>query len=285
MGRSLFIGDSHVCGYVTKPNQVGPGSYDLWQDNNYAELYSIENNNRPTVVYAMPGTTNSAYTDWIYAMLKKYNDIDEIFVLMSAFNRFMLAFDGSLSTDSIPVDYFTKQLFFTSSGTWRHAGKHNVDIYVDLTTKGDKFQLFNKPTQDDYKNFVGISYTDEKGLMIPDLRKHTYMQVKMFFEMNTHLEQREFYKNIYIWNSLCEKRNIKCYLFNMRERQKLPNNYNYYGELNHTVISSVSIEEYFKSENIDHNKYFISDQEHYNKEYHQLIATKFIPWLKNQKSS
>ena len=43
MAISLFLGDSHTCGYDTLPGQIGPGSFSVWQKNNYAELYAKEN--------------------------------------------------------------------------------------------------------------------------------------------------------------------------------------------------------------------------------------------------
>ena len=63
MARTLFLGDSHTCGYDTLPGQIGPGSFSVWQDNNYAELYAKEHN-KNVIVYAMPGSNNRAYSDW-----------------------------------------------------------------------------------------------------------------------------------------------------------------------------------------------------------------------------
>ena len=52
MARTLFIGDSHTCGYDTVQGQQGPAVFP-WNANNYAEIYS-EIHNKIAIVYAMP---------------------------------------------------------------------------------------------------------------------------------------------------------------------------------------------------------------------------------------
>ena len=62
MTRTLFIGDSHTCGYKTVPGKQGPGSYSVWNENSYVEEY-VKLHNKKAVVYSMPGANNRTYAD------------------------------------------------------------------------------------------------------------------------------------------------------------------------------------------------------------------------------
>lgn len=270
MSRALFIGDSHSCGYWSDPVKTGPGSYTYWNDNNYGEIYSKELD-KPVVIYAMAGVNNRVYTDWLACMFEKYNDIDEVFICLSPFNRFRLAFDGVLSDDVVPIDHFTTKME-SSDGV--------IDRYCDMTIQGENLQLFNKALDTDYTKFPGIDIDLAKGLGKPNIRKNTYMEVKLFFELNSFIEKRDFLLDVYAWDRMCADNNAKLYLFNFTERLKYPQTFEYYGKLKNTVVASKSVEGYLLSKMIDHKKYYLEDNEHYNREYHSFVATKYIPWLK-----
>ncbi len=270
MPRSLFLGDSHTCGYDTLPGQIGPGSFKVWQENNYAELYAKENN-KNVIVYAMPGSNNRAYADWLGSMFKKYNDIDEVFILLSSLNRFMLAHNEKLLSDTVPIDQFTHYEGQSEDGL--------SERYLDASISGDYFQLNQKPIDIDYKKFPGVQFSYEEGLTEPDIRKSTYMEIKTFFELNTHLEQRDFFKDVYTWDNMCADRNIPVYIFQMRERLQFPQELDFYGKLKVTKVSEHSVERYFRKKNINPDKYHTDDKEHYDKQFHQLIATKFLNHL------
>lgn len=270
MSRTLFIGDSHTCGYQTKAGETGPDSFTNWNDNSYVLEYS-KLHNKKAVCYAMPGASLSNYTDYLKSMLDLYNDIDEVYILLSSLNRFNLGFNQKLSTDVVPVDHFMYKVGTTDDG--------QVDRYMDKIVEGEYFQLYQKPHAGDYEHFPGLKFSYETGLTEPDIRKTSYMQIKSFFELNTHLEQRAMFKDVMIWDRMCDDRNIPLYLFKMRERTFFPNTWNFYGELKATKIADQSIEEYFQSKNINHESYFLEDKEHYNRQFHQLIAEKFIKHL------
>jgi hypothetical protein len=271
MSRALFIGDSQTCGYWSHPTKTGPGSYSYWNDNNYAEIYG-EDNNKPVAIYAMAGVCNRVYTDWLAAMFKKYDDIDEVFICLAPFNRFRLAFDGALSDNVISIDYFTEKME-SSNGT--------IDRYCDLTIKEENLQMFNKALDTDYNKFPGVDIDIQKGLASPNLRKNTFMEVKLFFELNTFIEKRDFLLDVYAWDRMCGDNGAKLYLFNFTERLKYPQIFEYYGKLKNTVIATKTIEGYLSNKMIDYKKYYLEDKEHFNREYHSLIATKYIPWLKS----
>ena len=273
MGRKLFIGDSHTCGYVAVPGKIGPGSYSYWNDNSYCDIYSQENN-ESVIVYAMAGVNNRVYTNWLKTMFERYDDIDEVFLCMSAFNRFSLAYDPGLLDEPIDVDHFTVEC----------VDKENqnslITRYADLTEAEDRIQLFNKPIYSDYEKFPGFEISPEKGLIDPDIRKNSFMEVKLFFEMNTFIEKRDFLLNVYTWDNIWADNNAKLYVFNFTDRLKFPSNFEYYGKLKTTKIATKTVQSFFANRMIDHSKYLLPDEEHYNKSYHYMIAKQYIPWLR-----
>lgn len=274
MSKTLFIGDSHTCGYSSTPGAIGQGSFEIWQDNNYAEIYASQNN-KETIVYSMPGSCNIVYADWLNAMFEKHPDIDEVFLLLSSFNRFILAYDKLLRPDIVPSDEFTHYMGKDNTGL--------VDRYQDvIISDEDRLQLYQKPTDEDYSKFPGVKFSYDDGLTKPNIRESSFMEIKMFFDLNSHVEQRAFFKDIYVWDNMCNDRNINLYLFSMTDRLQFPKDLNFYGKLKSTYYETESVETFFRKKNIDHTRYYISDQEHYNKDYHALIADKFIPSLQRK---
>jgi hypothetical protein len=268
--KTLFLGDSHTCGYQSDAISVS-SNCSSWNDNNYAEFYAKENN-KQSLVYAMPGACNRLYPDWITTMLSKHPDIDEIFVLLTSWNRFIISSNDSLSDEVLPVDHFVHH----------HGSKHNlVEFYYDVVIKDNRLQLLNKPTVEDFENKVSLNFSEHNGLITPDIRKNNFMEVKLYFDLNTHLEQRDFFKDILIMDTICNNHNCKMYVFQMTDRISFPTNLNFYTELKATKYSPISVEKFFKKRFINHKKFYISDNEHYDEEYHKLIATMFIPWLKS----
>lgn len=273
MGRTLFIGDSHTMGYESVPGKSGLGSYSQWNDNNYAEIYS-HSTGKPVIIYALSGASNTLYTNWLKSMFETYNDIDEVFICLSAFNRFIIAHDDLTSEDCIPVDYFKFKLDNSTESIHR---------YMDGIVKDNRFQLLNKPLYSDYNDYPGVQFSMEEGLIKPDLRKQTYMQIKLFFEMNTFIEKREFLNCVYTWDNICADHNANLHLFNFTDRLKFPEQFDYYGKLKNTRIATKTVESYLRNVGIDHTNYFIEDKEHYNKDYHTLVANNYIPWLQTLK--
>lgn len=274
MVKTLFIGDSHTCGYIAEPGKVGPGSYTYWNDNSYCDIYSAETKT-PIAVYAMAGVNNRVYTDWLKTMFQRHTDIKEVFLCMSALNRFIIAYDPALLDEPIEVDHFTVECVDHSdpSGIIRR--------YADLLKANDQIQLFNKPTYDDYTKQPNFEVSSEKGLISPDIRKHSFMQVKLFNDLNTFLEKRDFLNNVYTWDNICADHGAKLYLFNFTDRLKYPSNFEYYGKLKVTKVAPKTVQGFFSSRMIDHSKYLLPDGEHYNKNFHYMIATQYLPWLQS----
>lgn len=273
MSRTLFIGDSHTMGYKSIPDSKGLGSFTQWNDNNYAELYS-EYADKPVIIYALSGASNRLYTDWLRTMFNMYNDIDEVFICLASFNRFIIAHDDISKEDCIPSDFFTFKL---------ENSTEQIHRYMDGIVRDNILQLLNKSIYSDYDKYPGIEFSSEDGLITPDLRKHTYMQVKLFFELNTFVEKREFLNSVYTWDNICADNGAKLHLFNFTDRLKFPNQFDYYGKLKCTKVANKTVETFLKQIGFDHSRYFIEDNEHYNKEYHELVAKHYIPWLKTLK--
>lgn len=268
--KTLFIGDSHTCGYESFPDK----SYTMWNKNNYAVLYH-ELNEKDTLIYAESGAPFRTFVDWLKTMLTKYKDIDEVFINIPPFNRFIIAWDDLSDPETIPTDYFIYAMDPPDAKLQR---------FFDETVNNNRLQLFQKSITDDYDKFPILEFSHQEGLTRPDIRKAPFMQIKLFFEMNTYLEKRDFLNAIYTWDNICTDHGVPLYLFSFRDRMKFPTYNDYYGKLKNTTISPYTVESFFRKKNIDHSKYLLSDGDHYNEDYHQMIAEIFLPWLKNQKS-
>lgn len=273
MGRTLFIGDSHTMGYKSVPNSKGIGSFTQWNDNNYAEIYQ-EITGKPIVIYALSGASNRIYTDWLRTMFDMYDDIDEVFICLASFNRFIIAHDDITKEECIPSDFFTFKLDNSTDSIHR---------YMDGIVRDDVMQLLNKSIYSDYDKYPGVEFSSEDGLITPDIRKHSYMQVKLFFELNTYIEKRDFLNCIYTWDNICADHSANLHLFNFTNRLKFPSTFDYYGKLKNTRIANKTVETYLKQMGIDHSQYLIEDREHYNKQYHEFVAKNYIPWLQTLK--
>jgi hypothetical protein len=66
----------------------------------------------------------------------------------------------------------------------------------------------------------------------------------------------------------------------MTDRVSFPDEFDFYTKLKSTVVAPLTIESFFKQKFIDHQRFYLDDKEHYNQAFHELIATKYIPWLK-----
>lgn len=270
MSRTLFIGDSHTIGYKTVEGKIGPNSFSFWNDNNYAEIYS-EINDKNVIIYAQPGASNDLYTVWLANMFKKYSDIDEVFLCLAPLNRVLLSFDPDLKIDPESLDHFT----------YEHSeSTEKIRKYSDRAVAGNTVQILQKPVADDYKNCPPIGFSAEHGLTSPNLRTAPYMSVKLFYECNTTIEKRNFLLNMYVWDKICSNNGAKLYVFNFRTRGAWPSETDYFGKIDTLKRVDQSVEEYLNTLGHSAEDYFIEDKEHFNNQYHKLIATEYLTWLK-----
>jgi hypothetical protein len=110
------------------------------------------------------------------------------------------------------------------------------------------------------------------------------MKIKTFFEFNTYLEKREYFNCVYTWDNICSDNDADLYIFNFMDRMIFPEYQDYYGKLKKTTISNKTVETFLRDLNVNHKEYLLEDHEHYNKDYHKLVAEKFLPWLIDQKT-
>ena len=265
MAVNIFIGDSHTSGYVGIVSDNENENCLAWQDNNYAKIYG-EITGQKSVIYAHPGANHDAYANWLKFLLDKYNDVNNVFICLRGFNRFTIAGWHTPITEPLPVDHFTIQ----------EISEDLCDCYRDLTVVDGFFQEYQKTIPQDYDKYVQIKFDQAKGLLAPDLRKNTFMEVKTFMELNTHLEIQNFLKNVFIWDNLCRIKNVTLHIFCIKNQVILPNAIEYYSSFTNTKVANTTVEDFFAMKNIDHKKYLLNDYEHYNYEYHKLIAEKYI---------
>jgi hypothetical protein len=269
MNRTLFLGDSHTCGYKSFKDM----SFTIWNENNYASIYS-NIHNKPALIYAQAGSTFRVYTDRLYTMFSQFDDIDEIYLCLTPFNRFTLAWDDWSNVDCIPVDFFTYAI---------DKKEDTIQRFQDETIKENRLQLFQKTLYTDYDKPPDLIFSEQDGLTSPDIRKSPFMPIKTFCDFNTYLEKRDFFNALYTWDNMCNDNGADLYIFNFMDRMIFPSYNNYYGKLKRTTISSKTVETFFREKNISHTNYLLEDNEHYDESYHSLIAETFLPWLKKQK--
>jgi hypothetical protein len=274
--KTLFLGDSHTQGYWRE--HVGHMSFPhVWQDNNYAEIYA-NLNEKSSVIYAMSGATIQRYPDWLKFCLDKYNDIDEVFVQALHWNRFMLSGSESKDfTDEIPLDYFT-QLHSEDTLLTRYSD-YPEELAEQDNVLRDHHYYPQKIAPSDYESLKHIPKKYK-----PNLQKDPYIVVKLWSELMTHLQNREYCRTLFLMDRLCKERGIKMYLWRINDRVFIPKNIELYGKLENTVKIETSAETYLKDINFDISQMLMPDNEHYTIVGHLEIAHKFLPWCKGIKT-
>ena len=259
--RSIFVGDSHCCGYK---NSFPPR---LWQDNNYAEIYS-ELNQKPVAVYAMQGACNQKYVTFIKTLLDHYDDdVDEIFIQFTYWTRYLLATNTS---DKPFVTEFETNHFVKGPDTYGLVDRWTDRQDIETDELHTEYNMHVK--SEHYEMFKG------RKMGGPE-ENERFHYTNLWHNQLTHLEYRQVCSDLFIIDRLCEQRNISWYLFRMNERVHMPDNFNYFGPLtNYKGGNKMHVEKWF---NEDVDKYKI-DEEHYNYDFHYKIAKEYIPYLRGQ---
>lgn len=262
--KIAFIGDSHTNGYIGNLDPSKGG--DMWNDNNYAEIY-IEQNDIPGAVYAMGGATNRVFVNWAKNVLEKFKNLETLVIQLTYPSRFIIAFD-SFRKDLINTDYLCE--------TVHREG--NLIRLMDYTLLDDVVQAFFKPAVEDWDKFPGIGASMEDGLSHPDIWHSKYFDIKLFFELNTWLEKQDHMMWLYTIDNMCKEKGVNLHFFKMKPDTFYNFDINYYGNIS-GKLHETPVSEYFKKKMIDHNDFLLDDTEHYNKDYHNLIAEKFLPYI------
>lgn len=263
MGRTLFVGCSHTMGYREDLTDI---ESNVWQDNNYAEIYA-KVNNKPVVVMASAGAGNRSFPRFLAYAFKKYDDIDEVFIQSTYWGRFPIAINPTLDEKQIfPLDFFIQEEFKTE----------NVERFsISLSPNGKHLETYLKPQVTDYDHFP---YNTETTVWKaePDIRRSSFLYLQMWHHSCTHLIQEDYFTYMTMCDTLCAKNNAKMYIWNINDRCYIPKETkNYYTELD-AKIASIDAVNYLKP----HIKINTVDGEHYSTNVHQAIAERYIPYIK-----
>jgi hypothetical protein len=273
MPRSLFIGCSHTMGYQGFETLLGGRIKDpphVWGDNNYAEKYS-KSQNKNVVIMASAGTGNPVFPRFLAYALKKYDDIDEVFIQSTYWGRFPVVINPDLDEKKIfPLDFFIKKEHCDSK----------IDRYsISLSVDGKYLEHYIKPEPQDYEIMPYIQETSPWKYE-PDTRRSSHMYMQMWHHSNTHLVQEEYFRTIALCDMLCSYKNIPLYVWNINERCYIPHETkNYYIDLKSTKFATIDAVSFLKNKKINVDKI---DGEHYSHTVHEAIAREYIPFLKSK---
>jgi len=277
MGRKLFIGCSHTMGYIDpddNPKYSGTGTPReilIWQENNYAEIYA-DSNKHQTVIMASAGCGVREYVNFLAQAFKMYDDIDEVFIQSTYWGRFALAINPDLNEKAIfPLDFFLS----TDPKT------EFVDRYSLGMVQKDKYMMaYTSPKFADYARNKYIMDTSPNKQ--PSISQSSYMYIKMWHYLQTHLEQQDYFKDIFMCDALCTTNKAKMYLWNFNNRQYIPKETSsFYSKLQSTTIADIDAISYvskFTKQDLEAEK---ADSEHYSVYVHNLVATHYIPYLRS----
>lgn len=269
MAKTLFIGDSHTAGYTAINDKV-----TQWGENGYPHYFSA---GKQTLVYALPGASNQKYPIWIKSMLDRHNDIDEIFVQSTYWNRWLMGASISLEYhDDSSSDLFLDDTYICPINK-------NIKYYTDFKAIDTSIEIVEQCRSELFEQFKGLEFAEDSITKDWPPFTEKYVYSKLYNECLTHLQYREYATNLFVINSLCKERGIKWYLWSINDRVYMPKRFDLFGELTECTIVKENCREYFiekHNRDIDAER---TDGEHYSKEVHELIADKYIPYVRNQR--
>lgn len=279
LSKTLFIGDSHSTGYYMSNLDTPHPTPNFWGNNNYANIYS-KTNKKNTVLYAMPNACNKKYPIWLHTMLNKYSDIDSVFIQSTYWNRDLLAANKNLDiADGMKSDHFLKP------GTDLypiplHRQHEFIERWTDDIVSDDYIEnCVRTAPNSKHLEYKGFTF-EELDTGMENTLNMPYAYVKLWHEHITHLQYREFCSNLFIIDTLCKRYGVKWHLWNINNRVVMPKNLEFYGPLDNCVRADHSAEDWL----VKHHKLKIDeytlDGEHYNENIHNIIATEYIPYLK-----
>lgn len=276
MSRTLFIGDSHTCGYKVDSQRIPT----YWSENNYAEIYS-QVTNKKVAIYGFPGGCNRKYPTWVKSMLDYYNDIDEIFIQSTYWGRYLLGFKLDKKDwfiDSINPDHF---LFGPNGGAAAERGIDPlIDKWTDIKNTDEYIELVEQNRDmEPLKPFKWDPYSPQHAF---SPTKESYSYTKLWFENLTHLQYKEFCGDLMLIDTMCRDRNITWHLWNINDRVFIPENYQFYGTLKNCKRSPKSAQQFIQETHKINIEEHTTDNEHYTYDVHKTIATEYIPYLQGK---
>lgn len=268
MGRTVFLGDSHAAGYWVEPNQT----VHQWE-HNYGNSYSKEYN-KDVAVYATPGACNKKYPIWLKSMLDRYDDVDEVFVQSTYWNRWLMGASKNLDYgDGTKSDMFLDDRYVCPRN-------NKIKYFTDWRAVDDFIEIPEQCRAELFEQFKGLYFDDDN--ITPDWAPfhEKYPYTKLYNESLTHLQYRDYLSDMFVINALCKEYGVKWYLWTMNERVYFPKNFDLFGPLSECVIAAKSAETYLKETVNIQIEDDTLDGEHYPESTHQLIATNYFNYLK-----
>jgi hypothetical protein len=271
MGRTLFLGDSHSTGYYQKGDEL-----QWWTDANYAEAYAKEFD-KEVVIYAQPGGCNKKYPIWLRAMFDYYDDIDEVFVQSTYWNRYLLGCSRNLDIgDGMKASHFSY-----GPNPPPATEQDNIHRWTDERVTEDYVEMVEQCRPEHFENFKGFTY-EEQGITADwGPFKEKYQYTKLWHESVTHLQYREYCTDLFVMDRLCDEYGVDLHLWSINNRVFIPNHLDFFGPLKRVKRAKSSAEEFIElthSWNIEDDT---TDGEHYPKSTHDIIGKEFIPYIKN----
>lgn len=265
--RTAVIGCSHSAGYSYSAKE---GTGDRWHDNNWAEIY-INNQDKDGVIFACPGRGWYDYSERLAHLFKKYNDIDEVVIQQTYWNRFRLGFSTpNYYENIIPLNTHMRQ-----EETKGRIDCYNIDIWNDKHKSADIGRI---TVAGDYAIPAAISMTfDPFDINEPNLQTDGYQRIKANYELMTVVSQRQFFKEVFLWNTLCKENNAVLKIFAINDHTWLPKDLNMIGSVQ-AVVPDKTVEQFLLTKGELEN--FLIDDEHFNLDAHSLIGNEFIPNMK-----
>lgn len=262
--RTAVIGCSHSAGYSYSQTK---DTRDRWNDNNWAEIY-INEQDKDGVIFACPGRGWYDYSERLAFLFKKYDDIDEVIIQQTYWDRYRVGFSNPCHYENItPLDAHmnleeTKgRIDCYNIGQWNN----NAKCFDGgrITVAGD---YVISPT-------IALQF-DPFDIQDPNLQTDGYQRIKAWYELMTVVAQRSFFKEVYLWNLICKENNAELKIFAINENTWLPKDLNMLGDCSYGKVANQNVIQFLESKNpIDS---FTIDDEHFNKEAHTLIAKEFV---------
>ena len=115
----------------------------------------------------------------------------------------------------------------------------------------------------------------------PNLQTEGYQRIKAWHEIMGIVNQRAFFKEVYIWNKLCKENGASLKIFAVNDQTWLPKDLNIVGDCSYATVAHQTVDQFLKTK--DRDQCFIDD-EHYDVDTHKLIAEEYIPLIDKERT-
>ena len=283
--RIAALGCSHTCGYHIADMPADdntPLNFETWpfsgrwNDNNWAEFY-INSKGADGVIFANPSNGWWEYSEWLSFLFRKYDDIKEVVIQNTYWNRFRVTWVEPPDYENV-IQY--EDLFF------KETTKGNIDCWSKHIALNERnlslFRAFDMPLQvhavnKKKKPELEIEMKPAFHWKTPDLRDTPYMQVKTWMEIMSLKNQRDWFKEIYILQTLCKEYGAELKLFGLNKWTWIPPMMNDFYNFDSIQVAPDSVEDWFlQNKQVDILKH-TKDGEHFDEEIHQQIALEYLP--------